>query len=53
MGNKTNKHIDTLWRKMLKDNEFVGRIAADRFAVYLRYSNEEELTKRLEKICTL
>lgn len=52
MGNKTIKHIDTLWRKMLKDNEFVGRIAADRFAVYLRYSNEEELTKRLEKFCT-
>ena len=51
MGNKTIKHIDTLWRKMLKDNEFVGRIAADRFAVYLRYSNEEELTKRLEKFC--
>lgn len=51
MGNKTIKHIDNLWRKMLKDNEFVGRIAADRFAVYLRYSNEEELTKRLEKFC--
>ncbi len=51
MGNKTIKHIDTLWRKMLKDNEFVGRIAADRFAVYLHYSNEEELIKRLEKFC--
>ncbi len=51
MGNKTIKHIDTLWRKMLKDNEFVGRIAADRFAVYLRYSSEEELNKRLEKFC--
>lgn len=51
MGNKTIKHIDTLWRKMLKDNEFVGRIAADRFAVYLRYSSEEELTKRLQKFC--
>ena len=51
MGNKTIKHIDTLWRKMLKDNEFVGRIAADRFAAYLRYSNEEELNKRLEKFC--
>ncbi len=52
MGNKTIKHIDTLWRKMLKDNEFVGRIAADRFAVYLRYSSEEDLTKRLQKFCT-
>lgn len=51
MGNKTIKHIDTLWRKMLKDNEFVGRIAADRFAVYLHYSSEEELTKRLQKFC--
>ncbi len=51
MGNKTIKHIDNLWRKLLKDNEFVGRIAADRFAVYLRYSNEEELIKRLEKFC--
>ena len=52
MGNKTIKHIDSLWRKMLKNNEFVGRIAADRFAVYLRYSNEEELIKRLEKFCS-
>ena len=52
MGNKTIKHIDSLWRKMLKDNEFVGRIAADRFAIYLRYSSEEELIKRLEKFCT-
>lgn len=51
MGNKTIKYINSLWQKMLKDNEFVGRIAADRFAVYLRYSNEEELTKRLEKFC--
>lgn len=51
MGNKTIKHIDTLWRKMLKDNEFVGRIAADRFAIYLRYSSEEELIKRLQKFC--
>ncbi len=51
MGNKTIKYINTLWQKMLKDNEFVGRIAADRFAVYLRYSNEEELNKRLQKFC--
>lgn len=51
MGNKTIKYINTLWQKMLRDGEFAGRIAADRFAVYLRYSNEEELNKRLQKFC--
>ncbi len=51
MGNRTIKFINSLWQKILGDNEFVGRIAADRFAVYLRYSNEDELISRLEKFC--
>ncbi|MBR5202227.1 MAG: EAL domain-containing protein [Clostridia bacterium] len=51
MGNKTIKYINTLWQNMLKDHEFVGRIAADRFAAYLQYSSEEELNERLEKFC--
>lgn len=51
MGNRTIKYINTLWQKMLRNDEYVGRIAADRFAVYLRYANEEELTKRLQKFC--
>ena len=51
MGNKTIKYINTLWQKMLRDGEYVGRIAADRFAVYLHYSNEKELMTRLDKFC--
>ncbi len=51
MGNRTIKYINSLWQGMLRDNEFVGRIAADRFAVYLRYSSEKDLAIRLEKFC--
>lgn len=52
-GNRTIKFIYELWKNILNDNEFVGRIAADRFAVYLHYSDENELTERLEKFCKL
>ncbi len=52
MGNRTIKFINSLWQKLIQKDEFVGRIAADRFAVYLCYSNEEELVARLEKFCT-
>ncbi len=52
MGNRTIKFINSLWQKLLQKDEFAGRIAADRFAIYLQYSNEEELISRLEKFCT-
>lgn len=52
MGNKTIKYINSLWQGMLRNGEFVGRIAADRFAVYLHYSSEKDLMNRLEKFCT-
>lgn len=51
MGNRTIRFINSLWQKMLREDEFVGRIAADRFAVYLRYSSEKDLMNRLEKFC--
>ena len=51
MGNKTIKHIYSLWQRMLRNDEHVGRITADRFAVYLRYSSEKDLMNRLEKFC--
>ncbi len=51
MGNRTIKYINALWQEMLRDNEYVGRIAADRFAIYLRYSSEKDLMNRLENFC--
>ncbi len=51
-GNETIKYIYSLWKAMLHENEFVGRIVADKFAVYLRYSNKKELMQRLEDFCT-
>lgn len=51
-GNETIKYIYSLWKDMLQENEFVGRIAADRFAVYLQYTNKKDLMKRLEDFCT-
>lgn len=51
-GNATIKYIYSLWKDVLHENEFVGRIAADKFAVYLRYSNQKDLIKRLEDFCT-
>lgn len=51
MGNRTIKFIDGLWQKLLHDGEYVGRIAADRFAVYLKCSSEKDVLTRLEKFC--
>ena len=51
MGNRTIKFINSLWQKMLRNDEFVGRIAADRFAIYLRYTTEKELMHRLNRFC--
>ncbi len=50
-GNNTIKFIHSTWESILKDNEFIGRIAADRFAVFMYYSNEDELRARLEEFC--
>ena len=50
-GNKTINYIYSVWRDMLRENEFVGRIAADRFAVYLKYSDENELKQRIDDFC--
>lgn len=51
MGNRTIKYVNSLWQGLLRDDEFVGRIVADRFAVYLRYSSEKDLMNRLKKFC--
>ena len=53
IGNKTINLIYYIWNDMLEDNEYVGRIAADRFAVYLKCSSEEQLMKRLDNFCEL
>ncbi len=53
IGNKTIKLIYSLWNELLSENEYVGRITADRFAVYLQYSSEKELIARLEKFCDM
>ena len=50
-GNNTIKFIHSTWQSILKENEFVGRIAADRFAAYMHYNNENELRARLEDFC--
>jgi diguanylate cyclase (GGDEF)-like protein len=50
-GNNTIKFIHATWKSILKDNEFVGRIAADRFAIYMRCNSETELRSRLEDFC--
>lgn len=50
-GNSTINFIHQTWKSVLKDNEYVGRIAADRFAVYMQYNNETELRSRLEDFC--
>ena len=50
-GNSTIKFVYETWQGILKENEFVARIAADRFAVYMQYSNENDLRSRLEEFC--
>ena len=50
-GNSTINFVHETWQSILRDNEFVGRIAADRFAVYMQYNNEAELRNRLEEFC--
>lgn len=50
-GNDTIKFVHETWESILKDKEFVGRIAADRFAVFMYYDNEDELRDRLEDFC--
>lgn len=50
-GNNIIKFVHETWESILKDNEFVGRIAADRFAVFMYYDNEDELRDRLEDFC--
>lgn len=50
-GNDTIKFVHETWESILKDNEFVGRIAADRFAVFMYYDNEDGLRDRLEDFC--
>lgn len=50
-GNNTIKFVHETWESILKDKEFVGRIAADRFAVFMYYDNEDELRDRLEDFC--
>ena len=50
-GNSTINFVHETWQSILRDNEFVGRIAADRFAVYMQYNNETELRNRLEDFC--
>ncbi len=50
-GNNTIRFIHSAWQSLLKENEFVGRIAADRFAVYMLSNNENELRIRLEEFC--
>lgn len=50
-GNSTINFVHETWKSVLRENEFVGRIAADRFAVYMQYNNETELRNRLEDFC--
>lgn len=50
-GNDTIKFVHETWESILKDNEFVGRIAADRFAVFMYYDSEDGLRDRLEDFC--
>lgn len=50
-GNNTIKFVYETWQSILRENEFVARIAADRFAVYMQYSNENDLRSRLEEFC--
>ena len=50
-GNNTIKFIHSTWESILNENEHVGRIAADRFAVFMYCNNENELRKRLDDFC--
>ena len=50
-GNNTIKFIYSTWESILNENEYVGRIAADRFAVFMFCNNENELRKRLDEFC--
>lgn len=50
-GNNTIRFVHETWESILKPNEYVGRIAADRFAVFMYCNNENELRKRLEDFC--
>lgn len=50
-GNSTINFVHETWQSILKENEFVGRIAADRFAVYMQYTTEDDLRSRLEDFC--
>lgn len=48
-GNKTLRYIYSLWEELLGDNEFVCRIAADRFAVLMHYKSKEEIEERINE----
>lgn len=46
-GNKTLRFIYSLWKELLDENEFVCRIAADRFAVLMHCKSKDEVEKRV------
>lgn len=46
-GNKTLRFIYSLWKELLNENEFVCRIAADRFAVLMHCKSKDEVEKRV------
>lgn len=46
-GNKTLRFIYSLWKELLNENEFVCRIAADRFAVLMQCKSKDEVEKRV------
>ncbi len=48
-GNKTLRYIYSLWEELLGENEFVCRIAADRFAVLMHYKDKAEIESRIEE----
>lgn len=46
-GNKTLRFIYSLWKELLDENEFVCRIAADRFAVLMHCKSKDDVEKRV------
>ncbi len=50
-GNKTLRYIYSLWEEILGENEFVCRIAADRFAVLMHYTSRAQLEERITDFC--
>lgn len=46
-GDRIIRNMDTIWRKLFRQNECCGHRTADRFVVLLTYNDSEEIEERL------